>query len=58
MEKLVGASADRARILWGAVFPREYWGIRVGMKLVNLFLRLQGSAFRFMGIGGGRWRGC
>jgi predicted nicotinamide N-methyase len=49
METLVGASAEHARILWGAVFPREYWAIRVGLWLVNLVFRLQGSAFRVFG---------
>ena len=46
MEKLVGASAERARSLWGAVFPREYLGIRIAFRAINLIQRLRRQAFR------------
>lgn len=43
---LVGASAEHARVLWGAVFPRETRFMRFGMRLINLVQRLRRSAFR------------
>jgi magnesium-protoporphyrin O-methyltransferase len=43
---LVGASAGRARLLWGAVFPRETRFMRFGMRVINLVQRLRRSAFR------------
>ena len=46
MPALVGASADRARELWGAVFPRERVLMRVGIFAVNVFQRLRRKAFR------------
>jgi hypothetical protein len=42
----VGASAERARLLWGAVLPRENAFMRLGVRLVNLVQRLRRSAFR------------
>jgi magnesium-protoporphyrin O-methyltransferase len=46
MEPLVAASAARARHLYGAVFPRESWTLKVAFALGNLFRRVRGSAFR------------
>ena len=46
MERLVAASASRARHLYGAVFPRESWTLKVAFALGNLFRRVRGSAFR------------
>ena len=46
MPALVGASAEHARVLWGAVFPREYLALRVGMRMLNWIQRLRRSAFR------------
>jgi magnesium-protoporphyrin O-methyltransferase len=46
MPALVGASAEHARVLWAAVFPRENWAMRFAMRLVNLVQRLRKSAFR------------
>lgn len=46
MEKLVEASVSKAKHLYGLVYPRERWLTRIGVTLVNLFLRLRGGAFR------------
>jgi 2-polyprenyl-3-methyl-5-hydroxy-6-metoxy-1,4-benzoquinol methylase len=46
MEKLVSLSAKRARRLYGLVFPRDTWWMKVGLGLGNLFLRLRRSAYR------------
>ncbi|RZI41727.1 class I SAM-dependent methyltransferase [Herbaspirillum sp. HC18] len=46
MEKLVEASIAKARHTYGLVYPRERWITRIGAALVNLALRLRGSAFR------------
>jgi magnesium-protoporphyrin O-methyltransferase len=46
MRVLVGASATRARRLYGVVFPREHAVMRFGVAVLNLVQRLLGSAFR------------
>jgi SAM-dependent methyltransferase len=46
MERLVALSADKARRLLGAVYPREAWWMRVGLAAVNGINRLRRSAFR------------
>jgi magnesium-protoporphyrin O-methyltransferase len=46
MERLVEASAAKARHIYGLVYPRDRWITRIGMALVNLLLRLRGGAFR------------
>jgi magnesium-protoporphyrin O-methyltransferase len=46
MEQLVSASAAKARRLYGAVYPREVWWVRVAVSLANAFMRLRRSAFR------------
>lgn len=46
MPALVGAAAERAGRLLGLVYPRDVWWVRGGVRLVNLGLRLQRSAFR------------
>jgi magnesium-protoporphyrin O-methyltransferase len=46
MERLVAASASRARRLYGAVFPRESWLLKLAFTAGNLLRRLRGSAFR------------
>jgi 2-polyprenyl-3-methyl-5-hydroxy-6-metoxy-1,4-benzoquinol methylase len=45
-EALVGVAADRARSHLVMSFPRERMLARVGMRLVNVVLRLRGCAFR------------
>ena len=47
MRALVGLSSARADKLYGVVFPRDTWWMRLGGLVVNLFPRLQRNAFRF-----------
>ena len=47
MRALVGMSSARAGKLYGVVFPRDTWWMRLGGLFVNLVLRLQRNAFRF-----------
>jgi magnesium-protoporphyrin O-methyltransferase len=46
MPALVGQSADKAVNLWGAVYPRDAWWVRVSRTAVNLTLRLLRNPFR------------
>jgi len=46
MESLVRGAATKARRLVGAVYPRDTWSARLGVRLINLVLRLRRSAFR------------
>lgn len=46
MPALVGLSAARARKLYGLVFPRDVWWIKLGLPLVNLLLKLRREPFR------------
>jgi magnesium-protoporphyrin O-methyltransferase len=46
MRALVGLSSARAGKLYGVVFPRDTWWMKLGGRVANLFLRLQRSAFR------------
>jgi 2-polyprenyl-3-methyl-5-hydroxy-6-metoxy-1,4-benzoquinol methylase len=46
MEKLVGLSVARAREVYGLVYPRDTWWLRLGLALGNLFFKLRRSAYR------------
>lgn len=46
MERLVEASATKARHLYGLVYPREHRLMRVLMAVGNLYMRARRSAFR------------
>ena len=46
MEALVELSAARARKLYGLVFPRETWWMKVGLAVMNFFFRLRRTPFR------------
>jgi magnesium-protoporphyrin O-methyltransferase len=46
VERLVTASVQKARHLYGLVFPRERYLTRAGVSVGNLLFRLRGSAFR------------
>lgn len=46
MEMLVSLSAARARKLYGLVYPRDTWWLRLGMAIMNFFYRLQHSTYR------------
>jgi hypothetical protein len=47
MRALVGLSSAHAGKLYGVVFPRDSWWMQLGGRVINLFLRLQRSTFRF-----------
>ena len=46
MEALVSTAAEKAGRLFGAVYPRDVWWVRLGVRTVNLFVRARRSAFR------------
>ena len=46
MEALVSRSADHAQRLYGVVYPRDAWWIRLGFSAMNLSMRLRRRAFR------------
>lgn len=46
MESLVGRSADRARRLYGLVYPQERWWVATGIRATNLLMRLLRRGFR------------
>jgi len=46
MERLVGLSAARARKLYGLVYPRDVWWMRMGIALENFFYRLRRNPYR------------
>jgi hypothetical protein len=46
MEALVGRSADRARRVYGLVYPQDVWWVRLGVRATNLGMRLARRAFR------------
>lgn len=46
MRELVTRAGERARVLFGAVFPRDDWWVRTAMAFINAFMRLSRSTFR------------
>jgi magnesium-protoporphyrin O-methyltransferase len=46
MPALVGLSAAKARKLYGLVFPRDTWWIKLGVPFINVLLRLRREPFR------------
>lgn len=46
MEQLVDASAAKARRLYGAVYPRERWLLKVWIVFENLARRIRGNPFQ------------
>jgi hypothetical protein len=46
MEKLLGLSAVRARKLYGLVYPRDTWWIRIGLAVGNFLFKLRRRAYR------------
>ncbi len=46
MEKLVDLSAARAGKLYGLVYPRNSWWVKIGLALENVYFRLRRSPFR------------
>jgi magnesium-protoporphyrin O-methyltransferase len=46
MEMLVSLSAARARKLYGLVYPRDTWWVKVGLRAANFFFRIRRSHYR------------
>jgi magnesium-protoporphyrin O-methyltransferase len=46
MEKMVDLSAARARKLYGLVYPRDTWWVRIGLAIENFIFKLQRNPFR------------
>jgi SAM-dependent methyltransferase len=46
MEAMVELSARRSRKLYGLVFPRDTWWVKIVLKLGNFWLRLRHSSYR------------
>ena len=46
MERLVGLSAQKARRLYGAVYPRDVRWIHIAIRVINLVQRIKRSPFR------------
>lgn len=46
MQALVAASAERAKHLYGVVYPRDRWWDRIGVRLLNLTFRICRNPFR------------
>ncbi len=46
MEQLVSLSAARARKLYGLVYPRDAWWVKIGFSLINFLFRLRKHPFQ------------
>ncbi len=46
MQALVGLSVAKADVLYGLVYPRDTWWLRVAISLGNLYLRVARNPFR------------
>ena len=46
MENMVRLSSTHAKKLYGLVFPRDTWWIKIGTAMINLIYRLQRNQFR------------
>ena len=46
MEKLVGLSAARSRKLYGLVYPRDAWWVKLGLAFENFFFWLRRNHYR------------
>lgn len=46
MEGLVGRSSEKVRTLYGLVYPRDTWWIKLALRFENLVLWLKRSPFR------------
>lgn len=46
MEALVSSSVEKANRLYGLIYPRDTWWVRIGIGLENLLRRLRGNDFR------------
>jgi hypothetical protein len=46
MERLVGASVQKAERVYGLVYPREWLATEIAVAAENLYFRVRGNAFR------------
>ena len=46
MQTLVGLSVAKAERLYGLVYPRDTWWMKVGMHMANLYFRVSRNPFR------------
>lgn len=46
MENLVSLSVARARKLYGLVYPRDVWWVKIGINIMNFIFRLRKNPFR------------
>lgn len=46
MEQLVARSVERARKMYGVVYPRDTWGAKFGMAVLNFFYSLEKCPYR------------
>jgi ubiquinone/menaquinone biosynthesis C-methylase UbiE len=46
MEKLVSLSAERASKIYGLVYPRDEWWVKIGLTVINLAFRLRRKSYR------------
>src|SRR5262249_53434929 len=46
MPRLVSSSAEKCRRLYGAVYPRDAWWVRMGIIITNRLMQLKRSPFR------------
>jgi hypothetical protein len=46
MERLVSLSVAKAGRLYGVVYPRDVWWVRLALTVENLIRQLHGSSFR------------
>lgn len=47
MPALVAASTSRAHQLYGVIYPRDTWWMRLGGRMINGWFRLRRNPFRF-----------
>jgi magnesium-protoporphyrin O-methyltransferase len=46
MDSLVSTSVEKAKQLYGVIYPRDRWWVKVAIGIENLLRRLRGSDFR------------
>ena len=46
MEKLVNLSASRAQKLYGLVYPRDVWWVKLWLAVENIYYRLRKNPYR------------
>jgi len=46
MENLVRLSIERARKMYGLVYPRDIWWMKIGIKIINFICRMQKNPYR------------